>query len=333
MRLKVIAVNLLTFFCLLGLVEISLRVASPDYVYYYRTHHQQPNLQEILAKADTNWLQVDKELGWVCQQKSDLLFPTPPVEGVYYQINQQGFRNPFNFEDSLATDKKRILLLGDSFTFGIYLSEEQTITAHLQKAMGDSCLFYTVAVPAWGLDQMYLAYQKYVDLIQPDQVVLAFVDDDLFRSLEILYHGCAIKPCFKIEEGELVANHDPPHWWEHLCWNSQITNRFLRIYYERKAADLGRHMLGDIVEKEIAAKRKPALVRIPAFVDLEQGVPRKRFDMSSLAQTYDVPYLQLYDSICPLPLAKISGYYIPDDGHPTAAGAELVADYILDCID
>ena len=333
MRFKVIAVNLLVLLGLLAVLEIGLRIASPDYVYYYRTHHQQPNLQELLAKTDTNWLQVDETLGWICQQKSDLLFPTPPVEGISYQINSQGFRNSFDFTDTVSTEKKRILLLGDSFTFGIYLSEEQTITSHLRKAMGDSCIFYTVAVPAWGLDQMYLAYQKYVDLIQPDQVVLAFVDDDLFRSLEILYHGCAIKPCFKLEGGQLVDNNDPPHWWEHLCWNNQIGNRILRIYYERKAADLGRFMLEDVVQKEIAAGRRPALIRIPAFVDLEGEVPRKLFDMSTMAQTYEVPYIQLYDTLSPLPIDLLRIYYIPDDGHPTAKGAELLSKYFLECIE
>ncbi len=332
-RIKVILFNLALLIVLLWGVEMLLWRLFPNYQYYYRTHPAQPDLEAVLAKSDTAWLRPHDEFGWVCQQKSSLPFPSPPIDGIHYQINQEGFRNAFNFADSNSMHKKRILLLGDSFMFGIYLEEEETITARLQKAKGADYQFYNIAVPAWGLDQMYLAYREYVSQIQPDQVILAFVDDDLMRSLEILYHGCGPKPCLKIEDGRLVPNHDNPHWWEYLCWNNQIGNRFLRMHYQRKARRLARFMLTDIIKRELTQGRQLALVRIPAWVDLEAKVSRKRFSMSDLAMEYQLPYLELYDTLAALPPATYSEYYLPDDGHFSAAGASMLADYLDDWIE
>ncbi len=326
---RVLIFNLFLFCVLLILVECGLRLAYPDYHYYYRTHPAQPDLSDILAKSDTLWLQPNTDLGWVCQQKTYLQFPTPPVQGIAYHINKEGFRNKFDFDTPTLKDKKRLLLLGDSFMFGIYLPEEQTIASRLQCALGEDYLVYNISVPAWGLDQVYLAYQKYVDLIKPDQVMLAFLDDDLMRSLEILFHGCGIKPCLKLENHQLVPNHDNPHWWEYFCWNNQIGNRLLRIYYLDKAAKLGQFMLEEIIEKEQRNGRKPIIARIPALVDLQNEVPRKVFSMKELTRQYQVPYLQLYEPFLQMKAEQFECLYIPDDGHFTAEGAALFTDYLL----
>lgn len=328
--LKIILFNLFLLFILLLIVEIALWQYYPNYQYYYRSHPGQADLKEVLAKTDTSWLQAHKTLGWVCQQKSSLDFPSPPVANIHYNINAEGFRNAFDFTDTLPEDKKRVLLMGDSFMFGVYLPEEQTITASLQAAKGDTHVFYNMAVPAWGLDQMYLAYLEYVDLIQPDQVIFAFVDDDLMRSLEILFYGCGLKPCLKQVDDQLVPKQEDPHWWEYICWNNQIGNRFLLTHYQQEAADLGQFMLGEIIRREQAAGRKPAFLRIPALVDLEAQEARTVFSMKAFMKGQEVNYLELYDSLSRLSPATYRSYYIPDDGHPTAAGANLLATYLLE---
>jgi len=331
--LRILISNLLVLFGLLLLLEIALRISSPNYHYYYRTHPKQPDLEEILAKTNTTWLQADQQLGWVCQQKEDLLFPSPPVEDISYQINEQGFRNPFNFNDTFPAHKKRVLLIGDSFMFGIYQPEEKTITSRLQLAKGEDYIFFNLAIPAWGLDQMYLAYQQYIDLINPDQVILTFVDDDLMRSLEILFHGCGRKPCLKLVDQQLINNEDNPAWWEYLCWNNQIGNRMLSIHYQQKAVDLAKFMLTEIIEHEKSAGRKPSFIRIPALVDLQNQEAREVFNLKPLMEKQAVNYLELYDTLTLLPPEEFSSYYIPNDGHFTAEGTALLSDYILKWIE
>ncbi len=332
-KLKLLSFNLALLVFLLLIVEIFLRIANPNYKYYYRSHPSQPDLQEILDKTNTNWLQADDELGWICQQKEQLDFPSPPKKNVVYQINEQGFRMPFNLKDTFPNDKKKILLLGDSFMFGIYLQESETVTSRLQKAKGEDYVFYTIAVPAWGLDQMYLAYKKYIDRIQPDQVVLAFIDDDLMRSMEILFHGCGRKPSLKIENNQLVNNDDNPHWWEYICWNNQIGNRLLVSHYQNKAATLGQFFLKDIIQKEKSAGRNPVFVRIPALVDLQNKEPRPTFSMQELMEKENIRYRELYEPILSQGVKEYNQYYIPNDGHFTAEGAALLAKTLEGLID
>lgn len=332
-NLKILYFNLALLILLLVGVELFFRWTDPGYQYYYRTHVGQPDLEEVLANNNSDWLRADDDLGWVCQQKSQLHFPSPPNEGIHYQINEEGFRMPFDLKDTVSKDQKKILLLGDSFMFGIYLTEEETIAAQLQKAKGAAYTFYTIAIPGWGIDQMYLAYQKYVDLIQPDQVVLAFIDDDLMRSLEILFHGCGRKPCLKMEDNQLVENKDNPQIWEYLCWNNQIGNRLLVANYQRKAVALNQFFLKDIIQNEKAAGRHPAFIRIPVKVDLDKKEPRNIFCMQELMDATGVRYKELYHSFSKMGAVGYDLYYIPDDGHFTAAGAAMLAKELAVMID
>ncbi len=330
---KVIFYNCVILMLLFFIVELSLRQLFPNYHYYYRTHPQQANFDELLAKTDTNWVEANQDLGWVCQQKVNLAFPSPPRRGVHYKINSQGFRNSFDFRNSLSTDQKRVLLIGDSFLFNIYLSENETTTNYLQNEKGTDYLFYNMAVPAWGIDQMYLAYQKYVNLVQPDQVIFVFVDEDFLRSMDALFYACGEKPCFKIEDNDLQINEDPPMLWEHLCWHNQIGNRMLRAYYEQKSAELAQFMFEEIIVNEKKAQRNPAFIRIPALVDLQNAEAREVFSMEKLMKKHEVNYLELYDTLAALPEEIYSSYYILDDGHLSESGAELLGDYILEWVE
>ena len=324
--LKILVVNLLIFGVLFAAVEGVLRWQAPDYAYYYQTHPAQPDLVEVLARCTATWPRPDADLGWTIRPQETLDFPSPPRTGVRYDINAEGFRMPFDLTDSIAEEKRRVLLLGDSFLFGIYLNEAATVTAQLRDTLGEEFVFYPIAVPAWGLDQMYLAYQKYVDVIRPDQVILTFIDDDLMRSLEILYHGVGRKPRLKIADGQLVPNHDNPARWETICWNNQIGNRLLRAHHERRAAELGAFMLRDIAQRERAAGRTLSVVRIPARVDLDAGEARPIFDLGEAVTAQGGQYRALFE---PFSREDYADYYIPDDGHFTEAGVERLVEELI----
>lgn len=48
---------------------------------------------------------------------------------------------------------------------------------------------FNVTVPGWGIDQMYLAYRRYRDLLRPHVVVLVFLDEDVNRVVEAYRPG------------------------------------------------------------------------------------------------------------------------------------------------
>ena len=98
------------------------------------------------------------------------------------------------------------MILGDSFIWGPGVGVEQNLPNLLQTRLKDRYKIFNLSVPGWGIDQMYLAYQQYKDIINPDIVILAFIDRDVNRVLEAyrIWEGLN-KPCFTIRNGELVS--------------------------------------------------------------------------------------------------------------------------------
>jgi hypothetical protein len=68
------------------------------------------------------------------------------------------------------------MVSGDSFTFGALLDDPDTLTYLLQERLGSGHEVYNLASPGWGLDQMYLAYRKFVDRIDPDIVIVVYIE-------------------------------------------------------------------------------------------------------------------------------------------------------------
>lgn len=86
------------------------------------------------------------------------------------------------------------MVLGDWFTFGVYVEEPKTLPAHLATQLGEGFELFNVSSPGWGVDQMYLAYRKFVEVLDPDVVVLVYINDDVRRAFESEIEG--EKPSF-----------------------------------------------------------------------------------------------------------------------------------------
>ena len=97
------------------------------------------------------------------------------------------------------------MLLGDSFTFGAGVAAEENIANYLWRALGTDYEVMNLAIPGWGIDQMFLAYREFAQSFMPDIVVLAFIDEDVERVLEAYRHFEGVnKPSFAIREGHFV---------------------------------------------------------------------------------------------------------------------------------
>jgi hypothetical protein len=76
------------------------------------------------------------------------------------------------------------MILGDSFMWGAGVSAAESVPGLLQSWARDTRLVFNLGVPGWGIDQMYLAYQRYKDKLNPHIVMLVFIDDDIMRVLQ-----------------------------------------------------------------------------------------------------------------------------------------------------
>jgi hypothetical protein len=139
------------------------------------------------------WAESDAELGWTYRR-------TAP------DANPQGFRDARPFDGVAGrTGNVRVMVLGDSFMWGAGVAPGETVPALLEQALPEGHHVFNVAVPGWGIDQMYLAYRHYRDVVHPHVIVLAFIDDDVNRVIEAYRPAENLeKPIFTLTDGEVT---------------------------------------------------------------------------------------------------------------------------------
>src|ERR1051326_6969782 len=111
----------------------------------------------------------DHELGWA------------PLENVTYveksnhyivHQNQFGLRGSDDIQPKKTSVKKRVLVLGDSYVWGVGASQEELFTAPEVYRTDDELI--NCGVSGYGTDQEYLFYLREGQKFEVDQVVLAF---------------------------------------------------------------------------------------------------------------------------------------------------------------
>lgn len=138
----------------------------------------------------------DPALGWV---------PAEGYRSERVRVNALGLRGP-----ELAREKprgeRRVLAVGDSFTFGEGVADADTWPARLERTLGGPRVA-NLGVLGYGLDQQLLRLRQTGLALDPDVVVLAPFDDDLDRVL-LAFRDYA-KPRFRLEGGALRLTHVP----------------------------------------------------------------------------------------------------------------------------
>lgn len=182
-------------FCLL-LAEGVLRLRSPTGSLW-----RFPNYMSGIGPFDTSDVQLrhDAELGW------------EPIPGYSGQL----FGRPISF----STDGLRlhnlgmarapgpaILAMGDSYTEGYGVGNDETWPAHFERHTGQRVL--NAAVRSYGLDQVVLRAERLAPLFEPSTFVLAFTASNIGRT-ELSSVAGKSKPYF-VPEGEGLALRNVP---------------------------------------------------------------------------------------------------------------------------
>ncbi len=243
-RLKLAAAaNLLSVVAAFGVVEAGVRalaIERPGTATFGSTvllprswDDVAAHARELLARASAggSFLVHDDALGWTvgrARQSSDynrayVRAYFPELRGRYpkdypellYASSVEGLRSASVgavLADTPA--RQRVAAVGDSFTFGLEVSYEQTWAHHLELLLGRDVQVLNFGVDGYGVDQSYLRYERDVVPWRPDVVILAVIGDDLRRSMGVYgfltFPGGEIpfpKPRFVLRDGraELLA--------------------------------------------------------------------------------------------------------------------------------
>ncbi|MFT4973290.1 MAG: hypothetical protein ACI9JY_002498, partial [Saprospiraceae bacterium] len=274
------------------------------------------------------------DLGWVCQQKTHLKFYRQDFFDVKYQINQEGFRMQRDLDDLQKTARKRILLLGDSFLFGIFLENQQTISAKLQQQLGEDYEVFNLAIPGWGIDQMYQAYEKYVAQIQPDQVILLFIDDDLQRTVEAFFWGATTKRAYHLVNGQLAFRTPTDGSLNAIessfVFNFQIVNRLYHYWHQQQGIHLSKAIFNQLGSREKGRGKPLTILRIPRK---EQVLQNDCFqtNLTHFLKNQDIKFDDLIEPFKGQ-THPIDYLYLPNDDHLSEKGTALVAKCLFDSV-
>ena len=120
--------------------------------------------------------------------------------------NTRGIRGKDEYQYGRPQNTIRILVLGDSFTFGEDVSDNQTFPAYLQQMLPHSEVV-NFGVHGYGHDQMLIYLQEEGVKYSPDIVILGFIYGDMRRNLT--YFRDYAKPEFELVGKELKLTHVP----------------------------------------------------------------------------------------------------------------------------
>jgi tetratricopeptide (TPR) repeat protein len=120
--------------------------------------------------------------------------------------NSRGWRNLRDFAFEKPPSVKRLVLVGDSFTYGEQEEDEHIWPAVLQEAL-PACQVINLGVHGYGTDQQLLVLQDEGVRYHPDIVVVGFFVHNVYRN--VLRFRDYAKPRFVLVDGALELTNVP----------------------------------------------------------------------------------------------------------------------------
>ncbi|HET8643997.1 MAG TPA: SGNH/GDSL hydrolase family protein, partial [Vicinamibacteria bacterium] len=127
-------------------------------------------------------------------------------QGEAITVNRLGYRGR-EHTGAPAPGARRVVMLGDSVTFGTGVADGETFSDRLEEAGGFEVV--NLGVDGYGTDQELIRLEEEGLSYRPHDVVLNFcVRNDYFdNALPVaLYDGISPKPYFTLEDGQLVRH-------------------------------------------------------------------------------------------------------------------------------
>jgi len=190
---------------LFALITLSLSLSASLFAAEWYLSYQRQTI-ELSDRLEPGMILYDPRLGW--RLKPNWFGSHKHYDfDVNYNINRFGFRG----RPPTELESRRYAVVGDSFSFGQGVNDEQTFV-HLLDEADKEAEFLNFSVPGYSTDQQYLLIRDRVRLFKPDVLVLVvYLGNDLFDN-ERPYplQGDHAKPYFSmLSDGGLALQNTP----------------------------------------------------------------------------------------------------------------------------
>jgi hypothetical protein len=265
----------------------------------------------------------DPDVGYTLWPSRTTTHRYPPSSGELITLtsNSDGFRNAREFDDQ--DGRRRILVVGDSFVFGLGVRAEDRLTEQLE-GMESAWRVDNMGMTGWGLDLMVRALEHLGRKADPDVVVLLVYTDD-FRRVHPYYAGVG----YAFPKFELIGTHLTSHpyiypkWWERLRIVQAVYQtrwQLKRDHLELNGALLARY---EALAKSMGFT--PVVVFVPGLTETEGDRARRTF-LTQWVVARQIRFLDLTPAIYG---AGVANTFIKDNWHWSPLGHRIAAQELL----
>ena len=201
-----------------------------------------------------------------------------PFRGKLVSSNSKGIRGSREFAYEKPAGMTRIVVLGDSFTFGEEVGDDETYSHHLQTLIPDSEVL-NLGIHGYGHDQMLLYLKEEGLKYRPDIVLLGFMPDDMERN--VLSFRDYAKPRFAVRGGRLELVTGPVPRPEETLAAERRRSKFFDLLtmtksrYEWRTGrtsaitkELTAAILDEMKSAIVAAGAKPVFAYLPVYGEI-----------------------------------------------------------------
>jgi len=191
--------------------------------------------------------------------------------------NSKGYRGNEEYAYRNIDGKTRIVVLGDSFTFGDDVSDDETYASYLQESLPQAEVI-NLGVHGYAHDQMLMILMEDGVKYDPDIVLIGFVHWDMSRNL-LNFRDFAKPRFFRTEDGKLQRTGVPVPSPEQVLGDYEarlfrlrsfdvLFAIYRRLYerterYEKEKAEITRALIDRIVQVARDAGATPVLAYLP----------------------------------------------------------------------
>lgn len=237
-----------------------------------------------------NWVERHKSTGTDIYFKFDVYDPmkgwkTEPnirdlavFDNKFLNSNSIGLRGIEEYSHQKDPYTTRIMVIGDSFTFGEEVSDNETYSHYLQQLLPNSEIM-NLGVHGYGHDQMLLSLKELGNQYNPDFVILGFIEPDTKRNM-VNFRDYA-KPQFKLRNNKLKLTSVPvPSIESTLKWD-WLRPRIIDVFaiikhqirvksgkYESDKAKIATALLSEIVIESVKIGATPIFVYLPLIEEI-----------------------------------------------------------------
>lgn len=338
---------LIVFFILISFSEIALQILNPSVQV-----PEKPKGWTIIPEE--SWIEYHPVLGWFHRKNSTAKLDKNKLQ-VPLSTGALGLRGNRHYSKVKPAGIRRIYAVGDSFTFGFGVRDEEVFT-HQMETQTPDLEALNLGIAGYGVDQIFLLLKEFGFSYSPDFVLLVIYPEDFWRATRAFTDAGFGKPYFKLKQNSTLELHHVPVpkdknfstpqfpvfrepspaerllGWSRLYALSVKARTLIqkKVGLEDPESSpewfLGRRILKEAVELIRENRAKPVLVIVPPSRWITGTSEPIRQSMLNFAARHNVQAIDLTPVFREASAQKsVDDYYIPDDHHWTALGHQLVA--------